>query len=483
MPKGTSNNNKEPNQDPNPASQSTSQPSETPVPPPQPLKRKRIIRPRSATVDLGNITDPITSSTVENAAKKIRIRSKYDEYFKKLPVTQQVNILEAEQAIYRHTADKIPFRYRVLDAAPIHLSNETKHNILTKIDYYETLERTDGEYAKLNKWMSTLERLPFDRYAHFPVNRDSPLPEIQEFMKKTSHQLNETIYGQERAKEQILHILAQRISNPTSVCSVIALTGSPGVGKTSLIKHGVSKALGHPFAFTALGGACDASFLEGHSYTYEGSTPGRIVEMLLETQCMNPILFFDELDKISDSAKGEEIAHILTHITDTTQNSTFMDKYLHGIPIDISRSIIFFSLNDITKINPILRDRLTVVEFDKYGLVEKTNIFQNYLLKEVCQNIGLSASPATDYIFPPEMIQLLVEKLPQEDGIRNLKRGLEKLMMKINYEMYMPKEKRTINPDQKLPLTITRKMIEDTVREILGADHRNQMSLYDQLYI
>jgi ATP-dependent Lon protease len=480
MAKGTS--NKEPNQDLTPVSQSTPENApETAIPLQHPKRKRPILgRTRSATVDLGNIADPITSSTVENAAKKIRIRSKYDEYFKGLSVPEQVNILEAEQAIYKQTAHRIPFRYRVLDASPTHLSKETKHTILTKIDYYETLERTDGEYAKLHKWMSTLERLPFDRYAHFPVMRDSPLPEIQDFMKKTTQTLNDTIYGQERAKEQILHILAQRISNPNSVCSVIALTGPPGVGKTSLVKHGVSKALGHPFAFTALGGACDASFLEGHSYTYEGSTPGRIVEMLLETQCMNPILFFDELDKISDSAKGEEISHILTHITDTTQNSTFMDKYLHGIPIDISKSILFFSLNDISRINPILRDRLTIIEFDKYGLPEKTQIFQNYLLKEVCQNIGLNHA---DYLFTPEMIQLLVEKLPQEDGIRNLKRGLEKLMMKINYEMYMPKEKRTINPDQQLPLTVTRKMIEDTVREMLGADHTAQKSLYEQLYI
>ena len=148
MAKGASNNNnnKEPTQDPVPASQSTSQPipenaPETALPPkPQPLKRKRTIpilgRTRSATVDLGNIVDPITSSTVENAAKKIRIRSKYDEYFKGLSVPEQVSILEAEQAIYRQTSHKIPFRYRVLDASPTHLTKETKHTILTKIDYY-----------------------------------------------------------------------------------------------------------------------------------------------------------------------------------------------------------------------------------------------------------------------------------------------------------------------------------------------------------
>ena len=97
--------------------------------------------------------------------------------------------------------------------------------------------------------------------------------------------------------------------------------------KTTLVKKGISKILNRPFEFIALGGATDSSFLEGHSYTYEGSTWGHIVEILLRSKCMNPVIYFDELDKVSDTPKGEEIIGILTHLTDTAQNTQFHDKY------------------------------------------------------------------------------------------------------------------------------------------------------------
>ena len=132
--------------------------------------------------------------------------------------------------------------------------------------------------------------------------------------------------------------MAQWISNPNSVSSVIALQGPPGVGKTSILKHGLAKALKRPFSFIALGGATDASFLEGHGFTYEGSMYGRIASILMETKCMNPIIFFDELDKISETKHGEEIIGILTHLTDSTQNSTYHDKYFEGIDLDLSKT-------------------------------------------------------------------------------------------------------------------------------------------------
>ena len=103
--------------------------------------------------------------------------------------------------------------------------------------------------------------------------------------------------------------------------------GPPGTGKTTLVKEGISKILNRPFAFLALGGATDSSFLEVHSYTYEGSNWGKIVDIIINCKSMNPVIYFDELDKISNTPKGEEITGILTHLTDTTQNSQFHDKY------------------------------------------------------------------------------------------------------------------------------------------------------------
>ena len=107
--------------------------------------------------------------------------------------------------------------------------------------------------------------------------------------------------------------------------NVLAIQGPMGNGKTTLVKEGIAKAINRPFAFIALGGASDSSFFDGHSYTYEGSHWGRIVDILIESKCMNPIIYFDELDKISES-KGDEIIRLLTHLTDPSQNTLFQDN-------------------------------------------------------------------------------------------------------------------------------------------------------------
>ncbi len=429
-------------------------------------------RKRSKTIDLGDLS----KSDEKLYGQKIRVRIKNDDYFKKLSLKEQIDILKCEDIIKNNNSKQIPLKYRIIKSKM--LDNCAKNNLLTKLDYYEKLSVDDNEYLKLTKWVDTINRLPFDNYIEFPINKNTEINEIHSFMDNCTQILNNTIYGQKRAKSKILELIAQRISNPTSICSVIALTGPAGVGKTSLVKHGVSRALKYPFGFTALGGATDASFLEGHSYTYEGSHYGRIVEMLIETQCMNPILFFDELDKISTTDKGAEITGILTHITDTTQNTNFHDKYLFGLNIDLSKCIIFFSLNDLTLINPILRDRLSIVEFDKYDIEDKIHITKDYLLKELCKNIGLNNE---DYIMNDEIIKYIIEKCSKnEDGIRNLKRGLESIYMKVNYDNYMPYEKQLLKIDKK-PYTFTKsdinKILEDKEK------NNNHNSTLSMIYI
>eukprot|EP00976_Prorocentrum_cordatum_P063288 1177036-Prorocentrum_minimum.AAC.8 len=131
-----------------------------------------------------------------------------------------------------------------------------------------------------------------------PVSQNSNPQEIKEFLVNTKHILNTEVYGHCDAKDQIIRIVAQWISNPNSKGNVIGIHGNPGVGKTTLIKNGVCKALGLPFAFIPLGGANDSSYLDGHSYTYEGSCCGKIVEVLMKNKYMNPVLYFDELDKV-----------------------------------------------------------------------------------------------------------------------------------------------------------------------------------------
>ena len=192
--------------------------------------------------------------------------------------------------------------------------------------------------------------------------------------------MDNAVYGHNEAKRQIIQMMGQQIRNPNSKGNMLGIWGPPGNGKTSLIKEGIAKAMNKPFIFISLGGATDSSFLEGHSYTYEGSIYGRIVDGLITSKCMDPIIYFDELDKISKTSRGEEISNILVHLTDPVQNSHFRDKYFHGIDIDLSRATMIFSFNDPQNINPILMDRITTVETKYLLLPQKIYIAMNYLL-------------------------------------------------------------------------------------------------------
>jgi ATP-dependent Lon protease len=152
--------------------------------------------------------------------------------------------------------------------------------------------------------------------------------------------------------------------------------------------------------------------------------------MIIQSKVMNPIIFFDELDKVSTTHKGEEINGILTHLTDNTQNNCFNDKFFTGIDFDLSRSMLFFSYNDEYKINPILKDRLTVIKFDSYKLKDKVNIALKYLIPELMKNINIKED---EVIFNESSIQYIIEKYTShEKGVRNLKRSLEEILMKIN---------------------------------------------------
>jgi len=198
---------------------------------------------------------------------------------------------------------------------------------------------------------------------------------------------------------------------------------------TSLIKEGIAVAMNKPFIFISLGGASDASFLEGHSYTYEGSIYGRIVNGLMTAKCIDPVIYFDELDKISKTSRGDEITNILIHLTDPVQNNHFRDKYFHGIDIDLSKATFIFSFNDPSKVNHILMDRITCVE-TKYLLIsQKIHICKNYLLpamfKEMCFN-------ENSVIFSDDILREIINKYTHEGGIRDLKSLLYNIVRELN---------------------------------------------------
>ena len=252
-------------------------------------------------------------------------------------------------------------------------------------------------------------------------------------MTQVTCTLNSAVYGHDKAKRQVERIIGQWINGEKSgYC--FGFEGPPGVGKTSLAKRGIAYCLKdhvgeeRPFAFIAVGGSANGSTLEGHNYTYVGSTWGRIVDILIDTKCMNPIIFIDELDKISRTEHGRELIGILTHLIDPTQNDTFQDKYFSGIDLDLSKALFIFSYNDVECIDRILLDRIHRIKFKHLSLEEKLVITQNYILPEIYKKMGLD----NIVILTNKVVEYIIHTYTNESGVRKLKEVLFEIIGEIN---------------------------------------------------
>lgn len=278
----------------------------------------------------------------------------------------------------------------------------------------------------------------------------------RELIQEVRDNLDKAIYGHDNQKKQIERIIAQWINGENSgYC--FGFEGPPGVGKTTFAKKGVANCLkddqgvSRPFAYIAIGGSSNASTLDGHSYTYVGSTWGRIVDTIIEKKCLNPIIFIDELDKVSKTETGREIISILTHLTDSSQNSGFQDKYFSGIDIDMSKALFIFSYNDVSAIDQVLLDRIHRIKFEPLSLREKVIIVKQYIFPELCTKMGLLDSLSiTD-----ETIEILISKYTNESGVRKLKELLFEIVGEINLNLLKN------NDDICFPYEITLESIEN----------------------
>ena len=306
---------------------------------------------------------------------------------------------------------------------------ENKARIISKLQHFDSLNEMHGEYFKLKKWVDGIMEVPFGNYINLPISLSDKKTNIKKYIRNVKNIMDKATYGHEHAKKQILQIVAQAISNPEESGNMLAIQGPMGVGKTALIQDGISKALGRPFEFISLGGATDSCFLEGHDYTYEGSQCGKIVDVLRKSKCMNPIIFFDELDKVSDTPKGEEIINILMHLTDSTQNHHFHDKFYTGIDFDLSKALFIFSFNDEHKIDKILRDRMYIIRTKGFKTNDKLCIAKDYMLPKLFKNIGFKKN---DVIFPDNVLKFIIENYTYEGGVRKFKECLYEILREIN---------------------------------------------------
>jgi len=384
------------------------------------------------------------------------------DYFKtRLSNKEQLQIMEQMKKINEQINIDKPYRLSLLQS---NIPAKYKSTAMQKLNILRTMESSDPEYYKMKNWVDTFMRIPFCEYKTLSVSLNDGIDACHHFMQNAKQTLDDCVYGLDDAKLQILQMVGQWVSNPSAMGTAIAIKGPPGTGKTSLVKEGISKILGREFAFIALGGAGDSSFLEGHSYTYEGSTWGRIVQILIDSKCMNPVIYFDELDKISDTPRGQEIVGILTHLTDTSQNSEFHDKYFSDVAFDLSKCLFIFSYNDESLVNPILKDRMYRIQTKGYDVKEKTIIAQKYLLPKIREQVNFTAE---EVIIPDDTIQYIVST-PRftrgEDGVRNLKRCLEIIHTKLNLFRLVKSDDnifaKDIGQHVEFPFTVLRKHVD-----------------------
>jgi ATP-dependent Lon protease len=337
------------------------------------------------------------------------------------------------------------------------MSEKDKQYVLNR------LNNVDVEKEKATEWFESLLKIPFGKLAETPIKMTDEKTDINKYFDRVYEKLDLAVYGMDKVKEDIVNYVAQFISTDNkSSPRVIGLCGSAGIGKTVIIRRGLAEVLNRPMKTISMGGIRDSATFVGFEYSYAGSRYGAISQCLMDAEVMNPIIFMDELDKISSTHDGIDIQNVLIHLTDPVQNMGFQDKYFAGVNIDLSKVIFVFAFNDINLISPILKDRINIFHVPDPSLESKVIIGKNYLVREISPNVGFKE---TDIVFSEDIVRYIIKTHCKGDkGVRGLKKCIETIILKINTARFLGsrlkyKQLKDIN----FPLTLTEKMVNELI--------------------
>jgi len=326
-------------------------------------------------------------------------------------------------------------------------TNDMNKSVIFK--HYNNMKRTDSnstEYYKNQLFVDMSLSYPWSKYYNINNSINNSINETTTttttttniFLENIKQRFDNEIQGMDSVKNEILNVICKFITNPTSNRNNIALYGPAGVGKSKFIKV-LSDILGLPMKTISLGGIKDSSFFLGHGYVYVESGPGKILQNIIDSKIENPIIYFDELDKVSETDNGKDIFSFLCYLTDPTQNNSFSDHYFYGMNFDLSKVFYVFTFNDKSKIDKILLDRLNIIKVSNPNDQEIVKILQNHCIPEIIKNIGIRL----EIIFSNESINYIIDYCKGfinksiTSGIREYYRIIEKILLELNKSILM----------------------------------------------
>jgi ATP-dependent Lon protease len=324
-------------------------------------------------------------------------------------------------------------RERILDLP----TNDTNKSVIFK--HYNNMKRTDSnstEYYKNQLFVDMSLSYPWSK--SYNINENITDGNTSNFLSNIQLRLDEEIHGMNSVKNEIINVVSKFITNPFSNRNNIALYGAAGVGKSKFIKI-LSETLKLPMKVISLGGIKDSSFFLGHGYVYVESGPGKILQNIIDSKISNPILYFDELDKVSETDNGKDIFSFLCYLTDPTQNNSFTDHYFYGMEFDLSKVFYIFTFNDIHKIDKILLDRLNIIKVNTPNDNDIVKILENHCIPEIIANIGIQKT----VVFPKSSIEYIIDFCKNSidksvtSGIREYYRVIEKLLLELNKQILL----------------------------------------------
>lgn len=297
-------------------------------------------------------------------------------------------------------------------------SDVIKEKLLKECDKLAKMPSGSHEGTVERNYLDKCLEIPFGKYTKDSIN-----------LEKSRKILDKEHYGLDKVKERIVDSLAVYKRNPEFNGQILCLAGPPGVGKTSIVKS-LAKSMGRKYVRIALGGIHDEAEIRGHRKTYIGSMPGRIVEAVIKSGVMNPIILLDEIDKVGNDFKGDPSSALLEAL-DPEQNNSFADHYIE-FPLDLSRVLFITTANDVSAIAGPLYDRMEVIELNSYTALEKFYIAKKHLVKKEMIKHSLTSK---EFKISDDAINILIENYTREAGVRTLEKQIATLCRKATVSL------------------------------------------------